>query len=50
MGGPEFTQMKIKSGEVTMYVINTIQDSIHIEYSIPGATDQYGVPVYIDHQ
>ncbi|HAE35706.1 MAG TPA: hypothetical protein PKX04_04310 [Chitinophagales bacterium] len=48
MGGPEFTQMKIKSGEVTMYVINTIQDSIHIEYSIPGATDQYGVPVYIN--
>jgi hypothetical protein len=48
MGGPQFTDMKIKSGEVIMYIVNTIQDSIHIEYSIPGAVDQYGAPVQIN--
>jgi hypothetical protein len=31
-----------------MYIINTIQDSIYIEYSIPGAVDQYGQPVFLD--
>ncbi len=42
MGGPEFTEMTIKSGEVIMYIVNTIQDSIHIEYNIPGAVDPLG--------
>lgn len=48
MGGPEFTEMKIKSGEVVMYIVNTIGDSIHIEYNIPGAVDEFGVPIAIE--
>ena len=48
MGGPEFTEMKIKSGEVIMYIVNTIQDSIHIEYNIPGAVDEFGNSIGIN--
>lgn len=48
MGGPEFTEMQIKSGEVVMYIVNTIGDSIHIEYNIPGAVDEFGVPIAIE--
>ena len=47
MGGPEFTEMTIKSGEIIMYIVNTIQDSIHIEYNIPGAVDPFGNSISI---
>ncbi|MEZ5013798.1 MAG: hypothetical protein R2794_05860 [Chitinophagales bacterium] len=47
MGGPEFTLMGIEEGFVVIYVVNTIQDSIHIDYNIPYATDETGEHVHI---
>lgn len=48
MGGPEFTEMGIESGYVVIYVENTIGDTIHIVYDIPGAVDIYGNSVHIE--
>ncbi len=47
MGGPEFTEMKVKDGDVVIYVVNTIPDSIHIEYNLPFAFDEFGNTVNI---
>lgn len=47
MGGPEFTNMKIKSGNVVIDVVSTMQDTIYIEYNIPGAMDPFGNSIAI---
>lgn len=39
MGGPEFTSMKIRSGRLRIEAVNTIEDSLHLQYTIPGAID-----------
>ena len=48
MGGPEFTEMGMEAGAVHIYVKNTIGDSIHIVYDIPGAVDVFGNSVHIE--
>lgn len=48
MGGPEFTLMGIEQGYVVIYVENTINDTIHIVYDIPGAVDVFGNNVHIE--
>ncbi len=48
MGGPEFTLMGIEEGYVVIYVENTINDTIHIVYDIPGAVDEFGNNVHIE--
>ena len=48
MGGPEFTLMGIEQGYVVIYVENTINDTIHIVYDIPGAVDAFGNNVHIE--
>jgi len=48
MGGPEFTEMGMEAGAVHIYVKNTIGDSIHIVYDIPGAVDEFGNSVHIE--
>lgn len=48
MGGPEFTLMGIEEGYVVIYVENTINDTIHIVYDIPGAIDEFGNNVHIE--
>lgn len=48
MGGPEFTLMGIEQGFVVIYVENTIDDTIHIVYDIPGAIDEFGEHVHIE--
>ncbi|HNI54508.1 MAG TPA: hypothetical protein PK511_08305 [Chitinophagales bacterium] len=48
MGGPEFTTMGIEEGYVVIYVENTIGDTIHIVYDIPGAVDALGNHVHIE--
>jgi hypothetical protein len=48
MGGPEFTEMGMEEGAVRIYVENTIGDSIHIVYDIPGAIDEFGNSVHIE--
>lgn len=48
MGGPEFTLMGIEEGYVVIYVENTINDTIHIVYDIPGAIDEFGNHVHIE--
>jgi len=48
MGGPEFTEMGIETGFVVIYVENTISDTIHIVYDIPGAVDVFGNSVHIE--
>ncbi len=45
LGGPEVTSMDIASGNVLIQVVNTIGDSISIDYAIPGATGPDGLPV-----
>jgi hypothetical protein len=45
LGGPEVTSMEIASGNVLIQVVNTIGDSIAIDYAIPGATGPDGLPV-----
>ena len=47
LGGPELTEMKIESGDVVIYVVNTIQDSVHITYNLPYATNEAGEGVFI---
>lgn len=47
MGGPEFTNMKIQSGNVVIDVVSTMKDTIYIEYAIPGAVDPFGNSVSI---
>lgn len=47
MGGPEFTMMGIDTGVVAIYVENSMDDTIHIVYDIPGATDDFGNSVHI---
>ncbi|MBK9504407.1 MAG: hypothetical protein IPO03_03395 [Bacteroidetes bacterium] len=48
MGGPEFTEMGMEEGYVVIYVENTISDTIHIVYDIPGAVDEFGNSVHIE--
>ena len=48
MGGPEFTLMGIEEGYVVIYVENTINDTIHIVYDIPGAVDEFGNNIHIE--
>ena len=45
MGGPEFTFMKIKSGKLVVTAVNTIEDSLKLNYKIPGARSAAGVPI-----
>lgn len=45
--GPELTEMTIKSGDIVIYVVNTIKDSIHIDYQIPGAVSPSGDFVHL---
>lgn len=47
-GGPEITEMTLKSGNVVINVVNTIEDSISITYSLPYATSSTGEPVYFE--
>ncbi|MFI5172271.1 MAG: hypothetical protein ACHQFW_07760 [Chitinophagales bacterium] len=47
MGGPEFTMMGIESGLVVIYVVNNMNDTIHIVYDIPYAVDSLGNSVHI---
>ncbi len=47
MGGPEFTLMGIDTGSVVIYVDNSMDDTIHIQYNIPGAVDEFGNSVSI---
>ncbi|MBK8680407.1 MAG: hypothetical protein IPN31_00545 [Bacteroidetes bacterium] len=47
MGGPEFTSMEIKSGNVVIDVVSTMKDTIYIVYNIPGAVDPFGNNVSI---
>ncbi len=42
MNGPEFTQMKIRSGRLVISAINTIEDSLRLHYSIPEAKNPAG--------
>lgn len=42
MGGPEFTFMKLRSGELQVTAFNTIEDSLYLDYSIPTAVDPKG--------
>lgn len=42
LGGPEVTRLEIASGNVVIEVVNTIGDSIYVEYDIPGATGPDG--------
>ncbi|MFN0276383.1 MAG: hypothetical protein ACKVPJ_11590 [Chitinophagales bacterium] len=44
-GGPEITEMTLDSGIVYINVINTIEDSIRIIYTLPYATSATGEPV-----
>lgn len=44
-GGPEITEMTLDSGTVYINVINTIEDSISILYTLPYATSADGTPV-----
>jgi hypothetical protein len=48
LGGPELTFMKVKSGLFTFIVSSTLQDSGFITYSIPGATYQGLIPLYLE--
>jgi hypothetical protein len=41
-GGPEITEMTLDSGTVFINVINTVQDSIHIIYTLPYAVSPTG--------
>ena len=45
LGGPRVTWMAISSGDVVVDVVNTIQDSMFIEYRIPGAVGPDGSSV-----
>ncbi|MBC8047754.1 MAG: hypothetical protein H7Y00_13235 [Fimbriimonadaceae bacterium] len=45
VGGPEITEMTLDSGTVFISVINTIEDTIHVTYSLPYATSPTGEPV-----
>ncbi len=47
MNGPEFTSMTIDTGYVVIYVANTIEDTIHIDYKLPYAIDEFGNSVHI---
>lgn len=47
MGGPEFTSMKIRSGNLIIAAINTIEDSLKLHYTIPGAISSSGEAVDI---
>ena len=42
MGGPEFTYLKIRSGELRITAVNTIPDSMNLNYRIPFAKDPLG--------
>lgn len=44
-GGPEITEMTLEQGMVKINVINTIEDSIHIIYSLPYAVSPLGEAV-----
>lgn len=45
MGGPEFTLMRIKSGNLVVRAFNTIEDSLKLRYRIPAAVNQMGIPI-----
>ena len=47
LGGPLITYMRIKSGDIRITAKHTIQDSLHINYSIPRATIN-GVPLVLN--
>ncbi len=47
MGGPEFTSMKIRSGNLVISAVNTIEDTLKLHYTIPGAISSSGQPVNI---
>lgn len=45
MKGPELTLMKIRSGNLVITAVNTIEDSLHLRYRIPGAKSSSGLPI-----
>lgn len=47
MGGPEFTFMRIKSGRLVVTAVNTIEDSLYLDYAIPTAFDPNGQNINI---
>ncbi|MFT7589954.1 MAG: hypothetical protein ACI959_002175, partial [Limisphaerales bacterium] len=47
LGGPRITWMKIRTGFVKIFVVNTIQEEIQVDYRIPGALSPDGIPVDI---
>lgn len=47
MGGPAFTFMKLRSGELRITAFNTIEDSLFLEYSIPTARGPNNEPIDI---
>jgi hypothetical protein len=48
MGGPEFTTMIIRSGTLVIEAVNTIEDSLHLRYTIPGAYDSLGQVILVN--
>jgi len=48
MGGPEFTTMLIRSGKLIIEALNTVEDSLHLLYAIPGAFDSTGKVILVN--
>lgn len=48
MGGPSFTDMTIRSGQLKITAYNTIQDSLYLYYAIPTAVAPSGQPIAIN--
>lgn len=47
MGGAEFTQAIVRTGDLVISAVNTIEDTMYLHYQIPGATDPFGNPIDI---
>jgi hypothetical protein len=46
--GPEVTWMRIREGKVKIFIVNTIGDSIFVDYRIPAAVGPMGEEVFIN--